>query len=219
MKNKVSIITVSLLLALFVPHAGAEHGNAPTDEFAIELLYRHFESHYTPKDVLQKAQREAIHIAGEFKKGEAAGRKALDEFMLPFTRWNQMDGLQPFSIFFDVSNGSVVTHPNPALHLPLLNKENLFMRYKDHAGRLVGLEMLEKIKTNPEGAWIFQYTTWVKSKTKIASPLYSIDALVKVPGTPYFVSAVMPHRACSIEEMDKIIAYLDAMVEHWSIME
>lgn len=211
------IYYIILFLTLFIPLINAQEQNSSQEAFAIELLYKHFDSHYTPKDILHKAKREAGYIANEFKKGKEAGLKALGEFNQPFTRWNQMDGLHPFSHIFDTVNGAIVAHPNPALS-KLLNRENLLLEYKDHAGRLIGVEAIEKLKLKPKGTWIFQYTTWIKSKTKIASPLYVLNALVMIPETKYFILVVMPYRGYSIEEMNKTVDYLDSMVEHWSIL-
>lgn len=218
MKRTVFVAILCILCALIIPYVNADQEQSQKGKFAIELLYRHFESHYTPRDLLQRAQREAIYLAEQFEKGEEAWKKVLDEYNRPFSQWNQLDGLHPFSHIFDLKNASCVTHPNPGLS-KLLNVKNLMLRFKDHAGRLVTLELKNKTEKNPTGSWTFHYTTFVKSETRIATLLYALYATVTVPGTQYCVTAIMPHRGYSIEEMDKKVDYLDSMVEHWSIME
>ncbi len=215
-------VLVSILISLIcIPFINADDDSSDTnltEEFAIEMLYKHFESHYTPKDLLHKAQKEAMYIAQEFKKSEQSGQKAIDEFNHPFTRWNQMDGFHPFSEVNDIDKWMVAAHPNPALH-KICKVEGLLLKFKDHAGRLVAVDGFRKLRLQPKGAWLFQYTTFIKSKTKIATPLYLLNVLVEISGTPYHVHSHMPLRSYSLKEMDTTIEYLDSMVEFWSIIE
>ncbi len=208
-------IVGSLFLAL--PIGGASDETSSTDAFAIELLYTHFESRYTPKDLLHKAQKEAMYIGGEFKKGKEAGMAAIKEFNVPLSRWVTLDALSPYSHIQNYEKGWVEAHPNPALH-KILFIEDLVYRFKDHAGRLCILEGFEKLDKQPEGIFIFQYTTWTRSVTKIKSPLYILCAYVRIPGTMYHVSTNMPFRGSSLEEMEKTIAHLDKMLPGWSLM-
>ncbi len=209
---------LTFVIILLAPLAQAGEASDSKDEFAIRLLYEYFESRYTPRDLLNKAQTEALYIAGEFRKSEVKGIKALDEFNQPHSRWNHLDGLSPISMILDMTTGNMVAHPNPALS-KLLNKENIVSEYKDHAGRLIGVEAVVKLRKQPRGTWIFQYTTWTKSETCIATPMYTIDALVMIPGTSYWIMTVMPYPAASVEEINKTIDYLETMVEHWSVIK
>ncbi len=228
MKINLLVFTCTIFFMIFLPPALADDKSVESsdsaladelsDEFTIEMLYKHFESHYTPKDLLHKAQKEAMYIAGEFKKSEQAGIDAVNEFNQPFTRWNEMDGLHPFSQIHNTEKTQIEAHPNPALK-KVCKVEGLLLEYKDHAGRLVGIELLSKTKNQPKGAWIFQFTTWIKSITKVSTPFYNFGVFVAVPGTTYVVLTVMPYRTYSHKEMDTAIDYFDSMVEFWSIME
>ncbi len=209
-------VFIMICLSSFA-HAQEDDSNL-TDEFAIELLYKHFESHYTPKDVLHKAQKEALYIAQEFKKSDEAGKKAIDEFNHPFSRWNQLNGLHPWSQIHNTDKGWIDAHPNPKLH-KIRFIENLHQKFKDHSGRLVIVEMFEKVNAQPKGGFISQYTSWIKSESNINQPMYLINAYARISGTPHYVVALMPYRAYSLKEMDITVKYLNAMVEFWSIIE
>ncbi len=220
MKHSIFILLAFILFTTMVsiPKIMAEEDPAEKDKYSTELLIRYFESRYTPKDLLHKAQKEAMYLEKQCITGESACKKAIDEFNKPFTKWNQLDGFSPFSQIHNYDKGSVEAHPNPKLH-KLRHIENLVYKFKDHSGRICVLPGFKKIKDQPHGVWIVQYTTFINAATKIATPLYLYDVLVDVPGTPYHVSAVMPARGNSIEEMDKMVEYLDSMTEFWSIME
>lgn len=218
MKKMIFVLSVIVFFTAGVQAVVAQDETIQNDEFAIEILYKHFESHYTPRDLLHKAQTEAMYIAGEFKKSKEAGKKAIDEFNKPFTRWNTMDGLSPFSQIHNTEKGWVEAHPNPGLH-KMRYIENLAQKFKDHAGRTCVFEGHEKLKNQPKGVWIFQFSTFIKSRTKISTPYYTLNVFVSIPGTPYNVNTIMPYRGYSIKEMDKTVEYLDSMVQHWSIME
>ncbi len=147
MKIRFYFLSIIYLCMISVPFISAQDdpdNQLEADKFAIEMLYTHFESHYTPKDILHKAQKEAMYIAGEFKKGEKEGKKAIEEFDYPFTRWNNMNGFEPFSQINHYEKGSIVAHPNPALHR-IKSFENLDKTFKDHAGRLCILEAWNKV--------------------------------------------------------------------------
>ena len=76
MKQKV-LTTILGLLLLTMPVLASE----PTktgEKFAVEAIYRHFSSAYTPRDLLRRVQKEAKYIAGEFEKSPGKGRIALD---------------------------------------------------------------------------------------------------------------------------------------------
>ncbi len=214
------LVAVCLLLVLLAcPCFAQEEDKAVAkDAFTIELLYRYFESRYTPRDFLIMTQKRALYIAGEFGKSREEGLAAIDEFNRPFTRWNQLDGFHPQ---FNVNNnekGSAVANPNFRLH-KMRNVDGLLLKFKDHAGRLVGAEGFNRLKTRPNGAWFFQYSTFVKSETKVASPFFSLDVLVNVPGTKYHVQGAMPFKQHSLEEVELTVEYLDKMTPVWSIME
>ncbi len=129
-----------------------------------------------------------------------------------------MNGLEAFSQIHNFEKGSVEAHPNPGLH-KLRFVENLVQKFKDHSGRICVLEGFNKLPDQPEGVWIMQYSTFIRSKTKTSMPLYLLNIFVKIPGTPYLVSTLMPYRANSIEEADLTVSYLDSMVKYWSLME
>ncbi|MCP4125145.1 MAG: hypothetical protein GY751_25710, partial [Bacteroidetes bacterium] len=218
MKTRILTLCLFFSIALHIPYLAAQEEPAPEDAYGIELRYKYFESNSTPRDHLRRVQNAAMAISAECKKGEDACNKIIDEFNYPFTRWNNLNGLEPTSSIHHFEKKLVVAHPNSALH----NKryiENFLFRFKDYAGRSCFLEGYSKLSKQPEGVFMFQYTTWTKSKTKIASPAYNLNVLVIIPGTPYLVSSPIPYRAYSVEEMDKTVEYLDSMVKHWSIMK
>ena len=190
-------------------------GPEQPSDFPFEMRYRYFETHFTPRDLLKIAQDRAEYIGNEFKKDVAQGEKAIDEFNLPFSRWNRLDGFRPFAQIHDTDKALIRAHPNPALH-KLLNKPGLLAKFKDHSGRLVGVEAAEKVKYSPAGAWLFQYTTFIRSLTKITAPSYELDVYVRIPDTPYVVHAIMPYRAYSLEEMALTVNYLDDMTAYWT---
>ncbi len=212
------VVSIIAFLFLAIPTGFANETTPSTDVFSIELLYTHFESRYTPRDLLHKAQKEAVYITGEFKKSREAGMATIEEFNTPFTRWNHMDGLFPFSQIHLTEKGMIVAHPNPSLH-KLLNVEYLAQKFKDHSGRMSPLEGIKKVDGQPEGVWVVQFTTWIRSRTHIATPLFLLNVFVRIPETPYHVSTVMPYRLSSLEEADKTVEYLDAMTPYWSIIK
>ncbi len=59
------VVSIIAVLFLTIPTGFANDETPATDVFSIELLYVHFESRYTPRDLLHKAQKEAVYITGE----------------------------------------------------------------------------------------------------------------------------------------------------------
>ncbi len=218
MKTRILTLCLFFSIALHIPYLAAQEEPAPEDAYAIELRYKYFESKYTPRDLLHEAQRQAIAISDECKKGEDACKKIINEFNYPFTHWNNLNGLEPHYNINHTKKGMIEAHPNPGLH-KVRSIENFAFKFKDHAGRLPFIEPFAKLSEQPEGVFLFEYTTFIKSKTKIASPSYVLNALVDIPGTPYHVHAQMPYRAYSVKEMDKTVEYLNSMLKHWSIMK
>ncbi len=210
-----------LTLVIFIIHVSflkADEIDNGNDRFAIDSLYEHFESRFSPKDLLHMTQKRAMYISDAFKRSDKEGIKAIDEFNFPFTRWNHLDGFHPQFGIHNTEKGWVEAHANPALH-KIRYIENLAWKYKDHLGQLTEVEGFGRVKETPEGVWVWRFSTFIKSKTKIATPFYIMSLYVGIPGTDYHVVGHMPYRGYSAREMDKTKEYLNKMVMHWTIME
>lgn len=179
--------------------------------FTIDGIYKHFAYHYSPKDLFINLQRAALWLSIQ-------GEKGLPKFNEHNTQFQIYDGDHPFIMVMNCSNGTVLTHPNSVNRKVVANKPDLLKIAKDHSGKLHAVEACTKVKSQPKGAWISTYSTWMKTLTGLG-PIYMAMATVKVPDTEYEVVSWLPWKANSIEEVDLVVEDLNNLVEEWSIIK
>lgn len=205
------LIWVSLLLFVFVTPSVADETNF---EFTVENLYDHFAKNYTVKEFFLEAKEQATWLAEECKKGEEACKQGLAEFGKPYSGWNDIRGFKTFTDIVEMNTGTILVHPNPKLQ-KVVNVPGLDQRYKDHRGMLIMLDGFNKLREHGEWGWFAQYTTWMRSETQLKEPLFTLNVIVVVPGTPYQVHHVMPYRAESTEDIEAKITLIEEQSKNW----
>ncbi len=214
--NEDDMKTISVLIIMFCL---STHTPALADEqWTIEKIYSYFETHHSPKEFLHFTQEAALYVSGQCKKSKIACDKVLSEFSKP-SKWGILDVKHFHVNIIDIETWNLVAHPNPAFHR-FFKVKGIGKIVKDHNGRLFFYFGVNGIKNEqPKGFFFSKYTTYEGSVTKIKEPMHMLSLFVLIPGTTMVTSANYPYRAKSTEELDKVAAKLNSLVEEWSIIK
>ncbi len=208
--------TISVLIIMFC--LSTPTSALAEEKWTVEKIYSYYETHYSPKEMLHFAQKAALYVSGQCKKGKKACDNVIADFSKPSEEWGILDVRHFWVNIMDAETWTIIAHPNPDLQ-HLVNVIGIGKRIKDHNGKLIAYFAVDGIKRQPKGFFWTKYTTYQRSVSLVKEPMHTLSLWVLIPGTTMTTSVNYPYRAKSTEELDKVADKLNALVEEWSIIE
>lgn len=189
------IVSMTLFAGILFVSMQMALAQQPKPKYTGQDIYDYF-AQYTAEEIVAYAQEAVKHYtpvaqaAHKLPLNEEQQQfdKALREFTKKPSKWSSSQF--PLLLFITpqrCDEGRAVAHIIPGF-LEVMGQKNFAKRFRDVTGRLVVWELCEKIRSTPEGVWVFEKQWWPETDR----PIWIGFFLIQIPDTPYQLEAFYP---------------------------
>jgi len=192
MSRMVTVILMCGFIFIGVQEALAQN---PKPKYKGQEIYDYF-AQFTAEDVVEYAQEAVKYYTPvaqtAYKLPKAEEEKRFNKTMYDFNKRPSKWSVGQFPFIPSITpqrcdEGRALAHLIPEF-MKVMNKKGFIKKFRDVTGRKVAWELCEKLRSKPQGVWVFEKQWWPQTDR----PLWIGFFLIQIPGTPYQLEAFYP---------------------------